>query len=87
MTLWCKQRFAAARPAEIWLNSIRYAMVDQLRRPRPGFEEATRAHFRLLRWRIMRQCSEWLEQARALDALFQVRGPRSGLSQTAGAAC
>ena len=58
--------------AEIWLNNIRYAMVDQLRRPRPGFEAATRAHFRLLRWRIMRQCAAWIEQAQALDPLFQV---------------
>lgn len=69
---------AAACPAEIWLNSIRYAMIDQLRRPRPGFEEATRAHFRLLRWRIMRQCGAWLEQARALDPLFQVGWPGVG---------
>ncbi|KAL4420087.1 hypothetical protein ABPG77_004352, partial [Micractinium sp. CCAP 211/92] len=59
--------------SEIWLNSIRYAMIDQLRRPRPGFEAATRAHFRLLRWRIMKQCGTWLEQARALDPLFQKR--------------
>lgn len=59
--------------AEIWLNNIRYAMVDQLRRPRPGFEEAIRTHFRLLRWRIMRQCAAWLEAARPLDPLFQRR--------------
>lgn len=29
-------------PAEIWLNSIRYAMIDQLKNPRPGFEEVTK---------------------------------------------
>ncbi len=71
-------------PAEIWLNSIRYAMIDQLRRPRPGFEAATRAHFRLLRWRIMKQCGTWLEQARALDPLFQVRKQQEGGSLMAG---
>lgn len=59
--------------SEIWLNSIRYAMIDQLRRPRPGFEAVTRAHFRLLRWRIMAQCGKWVEQATALDTLFQKR--------------
>lgn len=59
--------------SEIWLNSIRYAMIDQLRRPRPGFEEAIRSHFRLLRWRIMKQCAQWLEAAHALDPLFQRR--------------
>lgn len=48
-------------------------MIDQLRRPRPGFEAAIRSHFRLLRWRIMRQAGAWLEQARALDPLFQRR--------------
>ena len=59
--------------AEIWLNNIRYAMIEQLLRPRPGFEAPVRAHFRLLRWRIMRQCAAWMEQAQALDPLFQVR--------------
>ena len=58
--------------AEIWLNNIRYAMIEQLRRPRPGFEAPVRTHFRLLRWRIMRQCTAWMEQAQALDPLFQV---------------
>lgn len=48
-------------------------MIDQLRRPRPGFEAAVRAHFRLLRGRIMKQCAAWLEQAQELDALFQKR--------------
>lgn len=59
--------------AEIWLNSIRYAMIDQLRRPRLGFEAAVRAHFRGLRWRIMAQCAAWLEAAQALDPLIQKR--------------
>ena len=71
----CTRPASAPPPfnAEIWLNNIRYAMVDQLRRPRPGFEEAVRAHFRLLRWRIMKQCGAWLEQAAALDPLFRRR--------------
>jgi hypothetical protein len=59
--------------ADIWLNTIRYAMVDVLRRPRPGFEAAITAHFRLLRHRIMRQAAAWVEQAAALDATFQRR--------------
>lgn len=59
--------------AEIWLNNIRYAMIDQLKRPRPGFETATLMHFRLLRWRIMKQCAAWMEQAQVLDPLFQKR--------------
>lgn len=59
--------------ADLWLSTIRYAMVDQLCRPRPGFEAAITAHFRALRWRIMKQCAAWVEQATALDELFQKR--------------
>lgn len=59
--------------SEIWLNNIRYAMIDQLKRLRPGFETATLTHFRLLRWRIMKQCAAWMEQAQVLDPLFQKR--------------
>lgn len=33
--------------ANIVLNTVRYAMIDQLTNPRPGFEEITRLHFRL----------------------------------------
>ena len=32
--------------ANIVLNTVRYAMIDQLTNPRPGFEEITRLHFR-----------------------------------------
>ena len=32
--------------AQIVLNTVRYAMIDQLTNPRPGFEEITRLHFR-----------------------------------------
>lgn len=38
--------------------------------PRPP---CSAAHFRLLRWRILKQCAKWLEQAAALDPLFQKR--------------
>lgn len=35
----CPPAVLPCLPAEIWLNSIRYAMIDQLKHPRPGFEE------------------------------------------------
>ncbi len=41
---------AALPPAEIWLNNIRYAMLDVLRHPRPGFEEVITTHFRWGQW-------------------------------------
>lgn len=59
--------------AEIWLGNIRYAMLDVLRNPRPGYEQAIAIHFRLLRHRIMRQAGEWLEAAKALDETYQRR--------------
>ena len=36
--------------AEIWLNNIRYAMLDVLRHPRPGYEEVIATHFRWWWW-------------------------------------
>lgn len=50
------------------LNTIRLGMVDLLRKPPAGFEEVVRTHFRLLRHRIMRQCSAWMEAAAQLAA-------------------
>lgn len=48
--------------ATIKLHTIRHAMFGQLREPTPGFEEAIRAHFRLQREAVLKQCAEWLTQ-------------------------
>ena len=65
--------------AGVVLATVRYAMVDALRSPRPGFEDVVRAHFRLLRHRIMGQCSKWL-------AAFKGEGEAymAGLSKAVG---
>ena len=42
-------------------------MVDQLRRPSPGFEDAIRTHFTLKRSHIMRTVSGWLAEAKTSD--------------------
>lgn len=48
--------------AEIKLYTIRHAIVGQLREPTPGFEDVIRAHFRLQKEALLKQCSEWIAQ-------------------------
>lgn len=45
--------------AGVVLATVRYAMVDALRNPRPGFELVVRTHFALLRHRVLDQCKRW----------------------------
>lgn len=47
---------------ELNLNTIRWAMIDQLKRPRLGFEDFTRTHFKLMQHEIMKQCKRWIEE-------------------------
>ena len=35
--------------AQLQLNVVRYAMIDMLKRPPPGFEDVVTAHFRIMR--------------------------------------
>ena len=44
------------------LYSMRHAMRDMLRKPPAGFEPAVRAHFRLVRPLLERQCARWLSE-------------------------
>ena len=59
--------------AEIQLNTIRWAMIDQLRRPRPGLEEVIRIHFGLMRHRIIGQCRQWMNESRQMDEGYRTR--------------
>ena len=54
---------SAALNTVISLNTVQWAMVEPLRNPRPGFEAVTRAHFRILRPKILSQCRTWLADA------------------------
>jgi hypothetical protein len=49
----------------VW--TVQWAMVDQLRHPTPGFEDAIRTHFRLKRAHILRSVAAWLDEARSSD--------------------
>jgi baculoviral IAP repeat-containing protein 6 (apollon) len=43
--------------------AMRYAVLEQLRRPSPGFEDVIRSHFRVKRAELLNQCRSWLSQA------------------------
>ena len=55
------------------LDTIRWAMIDALKRPRPGFEAPVQAHFRLLRGALLRQCQGWLRDAEDQGELLRER--------------
>lgn len=43
-------------------ETMRHAILGQLRNPSPGFEDAIRLHFFLLQNRVVEQCSRWAEE-------------------------
>lgn len=53
--------------------TVRYAMLEQLRKPRPEFAEVVRAHFSLRRAAILAECGDWARSgslsARLMDEL------------------
>ncbi len=51
----------------------RWGMIDQLQKPKPGFEGVIKAHFFQLRHRLMDQCRKWFEESADLDALYRRR--------------
>ena len=59
--------------AELQLGTLRWAMIDILRNPPPGFEDVVRGHFCLLRRRIMATAVRWVDQAAAAGEAMQKR--------------
>ena len=47
--------------------TIKYAMLEPLRRPKPEFADAVRAHFRQRRAAILAECGGWVRAARAAE--------------------
>ncbi len=43
--------------------TLRWAVLEQLRRPSAGFEEVIRTHFRVKRAELLRQCRTWLSES------------------------
>ncbi len=48
-------------------------MIDQLRKPKPGFEEVIKAHFTHLRHTLMKQCKTLFQESADLDVLYRRR--------------
>lgn len=50
--------------------TVQYAMLEQLRKPRPEFEAVIRAHFRLRSASILTECGEWVRDGTVKAALL-----------------
>ena len=50
--------------------SIKYAMLEQIRRPSKGFETVIKRHFYLKRDQIMNTCNKWIEESKVNEALY-----------------
>jgi ubiquitin-protein ligase len=64
---------SARRNSQIQRDNIRWAMIDVLKNPRPGFEAAIMAHFKALRVPLLEQCKRWLQAEALQGADAQVR--------------
>eukprot|EP00271_Cylindrocystis_brebissonii_P003861 TRINITY_DN15104_c0_g1_i1.p1 TRINITY_DN15104_c0_g1~~TRINITY_DN15104_c0_g1_i1.p1 ORF type:complete len:1561 (+),score=311.97 TRINITY_DN15104_c0_g1_i1:366-5048(+) len=53
--------------SEIRIQTVRHAMLRQLKNPPEGFAEVVVEHFRLQRGSILRQCLQWLDEAVAAE--------------------
>lgn len=63
---------SAAYNEQLQYNTIRWAMLDVLRNPPEGFENAIRGHFMLTRSMIMEECSGWLARATYKERMKKV---------------
>ena len=50
--------------------NVKFAMVDQLKNPSKGFENAIRRHFYLKKDEILKECYKWLKFAEVRDASY-----------------
>ena len=58
---------------QLHLGTLRYAMIEVLKSPPPGFEDVVVRHFRLLRRRIMATATQWVAEAGLVDEVTQQR--------------
>jgi baculoviral IAP repeat-containing protein 6 len=49
----------------IRMATVRWAMIDMLQNPTPGFEDAILCHFKLKRNRILKEVGEWVSEAKS----------------------
>ncbi|KAL8576659.1 hypothetical protein ACOMHN_025134 [Nucella lapillus] len=58
---------------KIHLQTLRHAVLGQLRNPPPGFERVIRHHFALQREAVFKQCAEWVKGCEDPDLLKRLR--------------
>ena len=75
------ERKAREYNEEIQLFTVRHAMLAQLRKPRPGLEDAIRAHFAAAAPAVRAQCAAWVaaaedptRKARMAEAVAELNG-------------
>jgi len=52
----------------VQVNNIRWAMIEQIKNPVPGFEDVISQHFKLKRQELMEQMGNWIKEAKELSA-------------------
>ena len=65
-----------ARQLSVLMHAMpfcRWGMIDQLRKPKAGFEEVIKVHFKQLRHTLMEQCKVWFEESAGSDKLYRRR--------------
>jgi hypothetical protein len=60
-------------PSQVRLDTLRYAMIAQLKKPPAGFEEVVAAHFRVLRPVLLARMGRWLGEAAQADGAMYTR--------------
>lgn len=58
---------------KLHLQTLRHAILGQLRNPPPGFEKLIRFHFALQREAVLKQCAEWVRGCKDQDLLKRLR--------------
>ena len=51
-------------------SNIKYAMIEQIRKPSPGFEEVIQRHFYLKREQILKEVKGWIERSKVAEAKY-----------------
>jgi len=51
-------------------GTMKWAMLEQIKQPSPGFEDVIKLHFKLKKDEILKQCGEWLADDSSCQAIF-----------------
>ena len=63
----------------IRMETVRWAMVETLKRPPLGFEQVVKTHFKLRKEAVLQQVAKWSDEA--LDYKLQLKGQQEALQK------